>query len=341
MVKQKKSTNSKSRSVMGQLLPPVDITSASQLGELDKRIASGPFVLVFVYADWCGHCQRFKPSMSQLESMKNRSVQTVRIRDDVFPQSSIRQLPLEGYPSLFLLNNKGKNVQFKDQEGNISPTIPDYKNVPVMKSIVQNVGTPQGQQILNQSKVPSPTELANVTPANNSEPNLWSSKKNTSNQETFAEEEDGYEEENDMNNMNEEEEEEENQEEELLSQNLNNVSPNNRNVQPLAVTGEKIPTNIVADRLSSDNVNRLNTILNNSSNALQQQGRPAQQQGGGRRDGGLFIALSAAAQQIAPATALLLGAASYKPHLSKSVSKKRATRKRKQRGGRRGKTHRR
>ena len=70
-------------------MPPVDITSPSQVSELNKRISIGPITLVLVYADWCGHCQRFKPMMEQLENMSGRTVQTARIRDDMVPQSSL------------------------------------------------------------------------------------------------------------------------------------------------------------------------------------------------------------------------------------------------------------
>lgn len=134
---------------MGSLMSPVDITSTGNLGELDKRIASGPLTLVFVYADWCGHCQRFKPSMSALESLPNRTIQTARVRDDVFPSSSLNSIPVEGYPTLMLVDTKGNAVNFKDESGKTSVSIPDYKNMTLMNSIVKNAGTPEMVKTLN------------------------------------------------------------------------------------------------------------------------------------------------------------------------------------------------
>ena len=117
-------------------MPPVDITSPSQVGELDKRISIGPITLVLVYADWCGHCQRFKPMMEQLENMSGRTVQTARIRDDMVPQSSLKNAKLDGYPSLLLIKNGAKGedmskniIQFKKDDGEISSTVPDYNNM--------------------------------------------------------------------------------------------------------------------------------------------------------------------------------------------------------------------
>jgi len=137
---------------MGSLMPPVDIQDESQLKELDKRIAVGP-VLVFVYADWCGHCQTFKPKMEELETDPKRTVQVARIRDDVFPKSNLRDVKLEGYPSLMLIKkNTGKPAVFQTPEGAITNTIPDYKNMNQMKTLVRTAGTPQGQKLLEQGK---------------------------------------------------------------------------------------------------------------------------------------------------------------------------------------------
>jgi thiol-disulfide isomerase/thioredoxin len=149
--KGKTAKNSAPRSVMGRLLPPVDITNDSQLSELDERIRIGPVTLVLVYADWCGHCQRFKPMMSQLENIPGRSVQTARIRDDMFPKSSINGEKLSGYPSLMLIDKNGKSTLFKDKEGEVSNTVPDYTDMNKMATLVRNAGTPEGETIMSEA----------------------------------------------------------------------------------------------------------------------------------------------------------------------------------------------
>lgn len=162
-----KSKNTSARSVMGRLMPPVDITDSGSLGELDKRIAAGPFTLVLVYADWCGHCQRFKPMMSKLENELGRSIQTARVRDDVFPQSSLSGEKLSGYPSLMLVDKNGKSKVFKTAEGETTNTIPEYTDLNKMMTIVRNAGKPEGQSITlgeptSPEVISSPTVAPNV-----------------------------------------------------------------------------------------------------------------------------------------------------------------------------------
>lgn len=136
---------------MGKLLPSVDVTSTGLVGELEKRIAAGPITLVLIYADWCGHCQRFKPMMEQLESCPGRSVQIARVRDDVLPNSPLANIPNEGYPSLMLINKDGTPATFKNNEGKTTNVIPDHTDMVKMTTLVRNAGTPQGLSIVNGS----------------------------------------------------------------------------------------------------------------------------------------------------------------------------------------------
>ncbi len=142
-----------SRTVMGSLLPPIDITEPKQLSELEKRIRKGPLTLVLVYADWCGHCQHFKPMMEQLENAPERSIQTARVREDVFPQSSIASAKIEGYPTLLLVKQSGEVAAFKNDQGEVTNAIPDHTNMQKMTAIVKNAGTEAGQTAFESSVV--------------------------------------------------------------------------------------------------------------------------------------------------------------------------------------------
>lgn len=250
-------------------MPPVDITAASQFGELDRRIAAGPITLVFVYAPWCGHCTRFKPTMDALEAEPERSVQIARVRDDVYPSTKLASnAKVSSYPSLLLVDKQGNATQFQTEGGEVTNSIPDYKNEALMRSIVKNMGTPEGQSILKNAPV-SETALANNKA-------MWTA-----------------------------------------SSRIRSPSPT-----PAG------PTNIVADRMTTENVNRLNGMLERSNNALlKASAQPAQpvQLGGGRS---LFATLSMAAKNLAPASALLLGAqmASKKSKGGKTRKTRRAKR---------------
>ena len=160
--KTKKNT---SRSVMGKLMPPVDIRDENQLKELDKRIKIGPVTLVLVYADWCGHCQRFKPMMEQLETIPGRTIQTARIRDDMLPKSSLSSAKIEGYPTLMLVEKSGKVASFKNENGEVTNAIPDHANMENMTAIVRNAGKKEGVALLNKENQ-TEDEVLSVQPLN-------------------------------------------------------------------------------------------------------------------------------------------------------------------------------
>jgi thiol-disulfide isomerase/thioredoxin len=154
----------KSRSVMGRLMPPVDIRGESQLAELEKRIKAGPLTLVLVYADWCGHCTEFKPTMEQLETTPGRTIQTARVRDDMFPKSSLSNTTIEGYPTLMLVKKNGEATAFKKSSGEVTNAIPDHTDVNKMKIIVRNAGTPEGQALLTQGGPRTNEDIMNMKP---------------------------------------------------------------------------------------------------------------------------------------------------------------------------------
>ena len=152
--------NSPSRSTMGRLLPPVDIKEDSQLSELEKRIKKGPLTLVLVYADWCGHCQEFKHTMDTLENIPERSIQTARIRDDMYPKSSISSTKVNGYPTLMLVDKSGNVESFKTEDGQVTNAIPDHTNMQKMTALVRTAGRNEGLQALEESKQQSTISIA-------------------------------------------------------------------------------------------------------------------------------------------------------------------------------------
>lgn len=142
------------RSAMGTIMEPVDVDSEEKIDDLDARIQIGKLSLVFVYAPWCGHCQHYKPIMDELEKMPNRSVQIARVRDDVYPKTALGQkVPVDGYPSLMLVKPNNSVTVFQNKNGETSNSIPNYTNKEVMKSIIENAGTPEGLQVMNNATV--------------------------------------------------------------------------------------------------------------------------------------------------------------------------------------------
>ncbi len=262
-------------------MEPVNITNENELGALDKRISIGPLTLVLVYADWCGHCQTFKPIMDQLENTPGRTIQTARIRDDMFPKSSLQDVPIEGYPSLLLVKNTGEPVKFEKENGEVTTVLPEHKNVPQMTAIVKNAGTPEGLNILSTASSPvTPVTIANAaTPSNKSAnqkvnsgfniASLMGTPSKTNEQPTQG----------------------------PLGETIGTAqrSPDSVNTfSPFKVSANVTPPDVSVDR------------VNLSTQPLTQS--PAKQQVGGSSGGGLFEVLSKVAYQYGPAVAYLWAA---------------------------------
>ena len=289
------STTKTARSVSGRILPPIDITNANELDELDKRISIGPITLVLVYADWCGHCTRYKPNMEQLENDSNRSVQTVRIRDDVFPKSSINKTPLEGYPSLLLIKPQNEAISFSKENGEVTPVIPEHNNMSNMKTIVSTVGTPEGMRALSNNSQQSPLSTEVLRPEGLI-PVISTENKNN-----------------------------------YFKNNLSNSTPERTKspagnstiiYTPLEKSGSPSPPDLSLDRLSANMLQSEKMMVEDASNPLSQTGGPRKVTQSG---GNLMNLLSRVAYQYGPAAALLY-MANVKAASSKKTKKPNKTR---------------
>jgi thiol-disulfide isomerase/thioredoxin len=86
---------------MGKLTPYVDVRSPKDIPKFESMIKTGP-VFVLVYADWCGHCKTFKQKMwDDVANSPNKSVNTAAVHYNMVEQTSMRNTPIEGYPTLF------------------------------------------------------------------------------------------------------------------------------------------------------------------------------------------------------------------------------------------------
>ena len=306
--KRTRKLKSKSRASMGRILPPVDITNVNQLGELDKRINAGPLTLVFVYAPWCGHCTRYKPNMTELENMPNRSVQSVRIRDDVFPKSSINKTPLEGYPSLLLIKPQNEAISFSKENGEVTPVIPEHNNMSNMKTIVSTVGTPEGLKALSNNSQQSPLSTDGLRPEGLT-PVVSTANKNSINSLIPVS--------STTNNY--------------RKNNLSNSTPERTKsplgnstiiYTPLEKSASPSPPDLSLDRLSANMLQSEQRMVEQASSPLSQEGGPRKPTQSG---GNLMNLLSRVAYQYGPAAALLY-MANVKAASSKKTKKANKTR---------------
>lgn len=124
---------------MGKLMPYVDVRSPSDIPKFESMIKMGP-VFVLVYADWCGHCKRFKQNMwDEVANNTNKSVNTAAVHYDMVDKTSMKNTPIEGYPTLFEVKPTPK--------ANVTVPVETPKNKEELESLV-GVNTPTTENIV-------------------------------------------------------------------------------------------------------------------------------------------------------------------------------------------------
>lgn len=92
--------------------PPIDVRSENDIPKLEALIHNGPVTFILVYADWCGHCQNYKPMWSKFEKTPGRVANIARVQETMFPKTSIKDAKIEGYPSVIKVTPSGEIEEY-------------------------------------------------------------------------------------------------------------------------------------------------------------------------------------------------------------------------------------
>lgn len=101
---------------IGRISPPLDVRNESSVSAFENLILNGPLTVVLVYADWCGHCTKFKEKMwNKASNMPNKTINTASVHYDMLDKTSLKNSKIEGYPSLLLVGTDKKPADFRDE----------------------------------------------------------------------------------------------------------------------------------------------------------------------------------------------------------------------------------
>ena len=138
-----------------QASKPMDVRSETQIPKLEALIHQGPITFVLVYADWCGHCQTYKPTWKNFENTPGRRANIASVHHDMMEKvPSIANAKINGYPSVIKVEPNGAISEYKVPEsGAVTNAVPFMREEPKMKaelkaqvsSAPMDVGTPGPQ----------------------------------------------------------------------------------------------------------------------------------------------------------------------------------------------------
>ena len=121
---------------MGKLQLPLDVRSTESIPAFEDLISKGPMAIVLVYADWCGHCTKYKDNVwSPLKSTKNRTMNMASVHYDQLENTSLKGSKIEGYPSLLVVGTDKEPATFNSDSG-VTNAMPNANDLKTMQRLV-------------------------------------------------------------------------------------------------------------------------------------------------------------------------------------------------------------
>ena len=119
---------------MGKL--PLDVRSQDSIPAFEDLISKGPMTVILVYADWCGHCDKFKENIwKPLNSTVNRTMNMASVHYDQLENTSLKNSTINGYPSLLVVGTDKEPASFESESG-MTNAMPNANDLGTMKRIV-------------------------------------------------------------------------------------------------------------------------------------------------------------------------------------------------------------
>lgn len=96
---------------------------------------------ILMFADWCGHCQTYKPFWERLRNLSDKMVTLAAVQDTQKENvPALKDAPFDGYPTVIHIDENGKKTAVDSKE---------MRDEPKMKArVTKNNGRASVQQLL-------------------------------------------------------------------------------------------------------------------------------------------------------------------------------------------------
>lgn len=162
--KQAKKNTKKKQPVKRILSDGIDVSTDEDLAKLSDLLKKHSIVVVLIHADWCGHCQTFKPLWEDYKKIPGRNVPMASINEKMLSKTPFKDAKLDGFPSTLIYSGKdGSFGSFKNDTGEETNSIPNSRDKTVMTKILRAKPS-MLQRVNSMSADESQAETARSTP---------------------------------------------------------------------------------------------------------------------------------------------------------------------------------
>ena len=108
----------------------IDVRSDKDIPGFEQLIMTGPLTLVYVHADFCGHCKNFSENVWSKVPKSNMPINAASVHYDMLDKTSLKNAKIEGYPSLLLVGKNKQPAEFKDEAGTVTNAMTEPPKTP-------------------------------------------------------------------------------------------------------------------------------------------------------------------------------------------------------------------
>ena len=96
-----------------------------------------PVVVILIHADWCGHCQTYKPLWEKYKAIPGRTIPMASINQIMLAKTPLKEAKIDGFPSNVVYSGRdGSFGSFKNDRGEETHSVPNARDEAVMTTLL-------------------------------------------------------------------------------------------------------------------------------------------------------------------------------------------------------------